>query len=44
MNELERNGALVVRQLRAPDRPAMVMILAPVLGLMMWVGLITLFM
>jgi hypothetical protein len=37
-----RVGALDAPRLRPPDRPAAVMVLAPVLGLAIWAGLLTL--
>ena len=37
-----RVGALDAPRLRPPDRPALVMVLAPVLGLAIWAGLLTL--
>ncbi len=35
-------AAMAAPQLRPPDRPALVMVLAPVLGLAIWAGLIAL--
>ena len=35
-------GAAAVSRLRPPDRPAAIMVLAPTLGLAIWVGLLAL--